>query len=66
MVIGPSSDAIDVLGELKLGGEVIEYVSSCRYLGFHILSGTKLKFSSTECIRGFFGSVNSIMKSFSF
>ena len=55
MVIGPSSDATDVLGE------VIEYVRSCRYLGFHILSGTKLKFSSTECMRGFFGSVNSIM-----
>ena len=61
MVIGPNSNTTEGLGELKLGDEAIEYVRNCRYLGFHILSGTKLKFSSTECLRGFFGSVNSIM-----
>ena len=37
------------------------YVPSYRYLGFNVVSDVKFKFSSTECLRSFFGSVNSIL-----
>ena len=61
MVFGCSSSNVNSLEKLWLENEPIEYVKSCRYLGFHIISDKKLTFSSTECLRGFFGSVNSIM-----
>ena len=60
MVFGRSSKQIGLLANLGLGDTEIEFVSSFRYLGFNILSGTCLRFSSSECLRGFFGSVNSI------
>ena len=61
MVFGRSSAITDSLCNLTLGNSIINYVRSYRYLGFHILSGIRFKFSSTESLRGFFGSVNSIM-----
>ena len=42
---------------------LVLYVSSCKYLGFHILSNTEFSISVNEDLRGFFGSVNSILSS---
>ena len=61
MVFGKFSSSLDSLAELRLRGIPIEYVKSYKYLGFHILSANTLEFSSTESLRGFFGSVNSIL-----
>ena len=41
----------------------LHYVSSCKYLGFHIISSTEFSVSVNEDLRGFFGSVNSILTS---
>ena len=54
---------MDTLAKIVLNGEEIEYVSSCKYLGFHIISSTEFKLSINEDLRGFFGSVNSILSS---
>ena len=61
MVFGKMSSSIDSLAEMELRGTPIEFVEKYRYLGFHILSGRTCNFSSNECLRGFFGAVNSVM-----
>ena len=61
MVFGKLNTSPDSLARISLGGVFIDYVSSCRYLGFHIVSGKNFKFSFHEDLRGFFGSVNSIL-----
>ena len=61
MVIGKLSTCTDSLANLYIGTASIEYVKSYRYLGFHIVSDVKFRFSSTECLRGFFGAVNSVL-----
>ena len=60
VVFGRNSKCVDSLAKLKLGDADIDYVQNFRYLGFNILSDVRFRFSSTECLRGFFGSVNSI------
>ena len=42
-------------------GEPIDFVDSCKYLGFYIASGPHFKFSINEDLCGFFGSANSIL-----
>ena len=61
MVIGKLSTCTDSLANLHIGTASIEYVKSYRYLGFRIVSDVKFRFSSTECLRGFFGAVNSVL-----
>ena len=61
MVFGKFSQTTDTLGKLYVRDVALEYVTSYRYLGFHLLSDSKLRFSSTECLRGFFGAVNSVL-----
>ena len=61
MVFGKMHSLTNSLTELKLRGIPIEYVEKYRYLGFHVVSGNSFKLSSTECLRGFFGAVNSVM-----
>ena len=51
----------DSLSRLELQGTPIEFVSSCKYLGFYIRSGTHFKFSVHEDLCRFFGSANSIL-----
>ena len=46
-----------------LNGVEIEYVSHCKYLGFHIVSDVHFSISIAEDLRSFFGSVNSILAS---
>ena len=46
---------------IYLRGEPIEFVSSCRYLGFNIVSGKCFKLSIKEDLCSFFGSVNSVL-----
>ena len=40
-----------------------EYVESCKYLGFHLVSHVHFKLSVIEDLRDFFGSENSILSS---
>ena len=63
MVFGKLSKSVHSISKIALYGEEIEYVSSCKYLGFHILSNTEFSVSVNEDLRGFFGSVNSILTS---
>ena len=44
-----------------LNGGDIEYVTTCKYLGFHIVANTEFSTSVYEDLHGFFGSVNAIL-----
>ena len=61
MVFGKLSRNVSSLAKINLRGESIEYVNSYKYLGFHLVSHDRFKFSVIEDLRGFFGSVNSIL-----
>ena len=60
MLFGKCKIPIDSLARIYLRGEPIEFVSSCRYLGFNIVSGKCFKLSIKEDLWSFFGSVNSV------
>ena len=60
LVFGRGSVSTASFADLKIGDAIIEYVSRYRYLGFNVISDVRLKFSTTECLRSFFGAVNSI------
>ena len=61
MVFGKLSSSLSLIAKISLQDVTIEYVKSCKYLGFHIVSGKHLSFSTNEDLRGFFGSVNSVL-----
>ena len=61
IVFGKLSKSLSSLAKISFQGESIEYVETCKYLGFYIVSHTHFKFSINEDLRGFFGSVNSIL-----
>ena len=61
MIFGKYSAITDTLAQLSLGGQYIDFASSCKYLGFHIVSGTHFRFSVHEDLCSFFGSVNSVL-----
>ena len=61
VVFGKSASTLELLAPLHINNVPIDFVKSYRYLGFNILSDSKFKFSSTECLRGFFGAVNSVL-----
>ena len=63
MVFGRFSRSLQSLAKVCVGGKAIDYVDKCKYLGFYLLSHDHFKFSVTEDLRGFFGSVNSILTS---
>ena len=63
IVFGKLSRVLPSLAKLTINGESVEYVQSCKYLGFHLVSHDKFKFSVIEDLRGFFGSVNSVLSS---
>ena len=63
MVFGKISAQISSLARISLSGDLIEFVTSCRYLGFFILSGKNFRFSFREDLCKFFGCVNSILNS---
>ena len=60
MLFGKLSKSVSDSAKIYLNGEEIEYVSHCKYLGFHIVSDIHFSISILEDLRGFFGSVNSI------
>ena len=39
MIFGKYSALTDSLARLKLAGQEIDFVTSCKYFGFHIVSG---------------------------
>ena len=47
--------------KISLQGVLLDYVPSCKYLGFHIVSHTHLKMSINEDLCRFFASANSIL-----
>ena len=61
IVFGKLSKSLSSLAKISFQGETIEYVETCKYLGFHIISHIHFKFSINEDLRGFFGSANSIL-----
>ena len=61
MIFGKLASDLDVLACLQINGMEIEFVRSYRYLGFHVISDSHFKFSSSECLRGFFGAVNCVL-----
>ena len=61
MVFGKLSASLSSIAKISLQDVPIEYVKSCKYLGFYIVSGKHLSFSTNEDLRGFFGSVNSVL-----
>ena len=63
MVFGKLTKCSSLLAKIVVNGEPIEYINSCRYLGFYITSSTCFKLSTNEDLRGFFGSVNSVLSS---
>ena len=63
MVFGKLSRTVSSLARISICGEFVDYVEKCKYLGFYLISHDHFKFSLTEDLRGFFGSVNSILTS---
>ena len=63
MVYGKMSRNLPSLSRLIVNDQSIDYVEACRYLGFYLTSGVHFRFSINEDLRGFFGSVNSILSS---
>ena len=63
MVFGKLNKSLSTLARIVVNNEAIEYVDSAKYLGFYIVSSSNFKFSINEDLRGFFGSVNSILTS---
>ena len=63
MVFGKLSRVVPSLAKITLHGQCVEYVQSCKYLGFHLVSHDYFKFSVIEDLRGFFESVNSVLSS---
>ena len=63
MVFGKLSRDLSSLAKITIHGENVEYVKSCKYLGFYLVSHEKFKFSVIEDLRGFFGSANSVLSS---
>ena len=63
MVFGRLNKSLSSLAPIMVNGVSVEYIGNCRYLGFYIVAGYHLKFSTNEDLRGFFGSVNSILSS---
>ena len=61
MVFGKLSNSVSTLARIVVNGESVDYVQSCRYLGFYVVSSKHFKLSVNEDLRGFFGSVNSIL-----
>ena len=61
MIFGKMSASVSSLACIELDGKPIEFVNSCKYLGFHIVSHTHFKFSYREDLCGFFGCVNSVL-----
>ena len=61
LVFGKLNAHKDSLARIYFQGEPIDFVDTCKYLGFHIVSGTHFKFSINEDLCGFFGSANSIL-----
>ena len=61
MTFGKICGDTSSLAKLRVDNEPIEFVDSYRYLGFNVVSDTHFKFSSSECLRGFFGAVNSVL-----
>ena len=61
MIFGKLSLSPHSLARLSLGGEHIDFTSSCKYLGFYLVSGIHFKFSVQEDLCGFYGCVNSIL-----
>ena len=61
MIFGKLASDLDVLACLQINSTEIEFVRSYRYLGFHVISDSHFKFSSSECLRGFYGAVNSVL-----
>ena len=63
MVFGSYTKNQSTLAKIKVNEESIDYVTSCRYLGFYLTSSIHFKLSVNEDLRSFFGSVNSILTS---
>ena len=63
MVFGKFSRSISSLAKVSVGDVLVDYVEKCKYLGFYLTSHDHFKCSVTEDLRGFFGSVNSILTS---
>ena len=61
LVFGKMYAVTNSLATFCLNGDTIEYVDSCKYLGFHIRSGSKFKISVKEDLCGFFASASSIL-----
>ena len=61
MTFGKLCRNTDSLAKLHVDNVPIEFVESYRYLGFNIVSDVHFKLSSSECLRGFFGAVNSVL-----
>ena len=63
MVFGKVTNNIASLSNILFQGIRLEYVESCKYLGFHVVSGLHFKLSIQKDICSFFGSANSILNS---
>ena len=61
MVFGKISSTTDSLSPISLNGIPVDYVLSCKYLGFYIISGKRFNFSVHQDLCRFFGSANSIL-----
>ena len=63
MMFGKLTKSSSSLAKIVVNGEPVEYIATCRYLGFYITSSTSFKLSTSEDLREFFGSVNSVLSS---
>ena len=63
MVFGKLSRSVSTLAKVTVDDKIVDYVESCKYLGFYLVSHDHFKCSISEDLRGFFGSVNSILSS---
>ena len=63
MLFGKASVSYATMACIHFQGKPINFVTSCKYLGFYIVAGRVFKCSVQEDLCGFFGAVNSILSS---
>ena len=61
MLFGKSTIPMNDLAPIRLRGQPIEFVNSCKYLGFYIESGISFRFSIKDDLCSFFAGVNSVL-----
>ena len=61
MVFGKASGMVKTVSPLLLGGDSLDFVTSTKYLGFHIVADLSFGLSVTEDLCKFYGAIYSVL-----